>query len=486
VSLRIRLLLVMLAVYCAGGYALTRWLLEQVRPRYLESMEESLVDTAVLLASMLEAQGDGPLEPAEVASMREIFAAAQRQQFAAQIYTLKKTTLDLRVYVTDATGRVLFDSAGRAEGGDYARWNDVARTLQGGYGARATREIPGDESSLHLYVAAPIRRGGQIVGALSVGKPTRVVNQLVETAREKILWGAVIGGVALLVVLLLAAAWTVAPLERLTGYARAVRDGRAAPLPPLPGRTLRELGTAFEEMRDSLEGRQHVERYTQTLAHEVKAPLAAIRGAAELMTEEMPAEQRAKFLANIRTEAARIQQIVERLLELSSLEARKALRRSESVSAAKLMTEAGDAVRGAYASKGVDLSIDILNTDAVVRGEPVLLREALVNLLQNALDFSRGGSTVTLRMSVARDAGSAAKAVFVVTDQGAGVPEYALPRVFERFYSLPRPSTGRKSTGLGLSLVREIAHLHGGDASLENSDARGAIAKLWLPLEHLK
>jgi two-component system sensor histidine kinase CreC len=71
---------------------------------------------------------------------------------------------------------------------------------------------------------------------------------------------------------------------------------------------------------------------------------------------------------------------------------------------------------------------------------------------------------------------------FTVADRGSGVPDYALPRVFERFYSLPRPGTGKKSTGLGLALVREIAHLHGGDVALANREGGGARAELWLPV----
>jgi two-component system sensor histidine kinase CreC len=193
------------------------------------------------------------------------------------------------------------------------------------------------------------------------------------------------------------------------------------------------------------------------------------------MDEAMPPEQRAKFLGNIRGEAARIQQIIERLLELSSLEARKALRQTEAVEAAGLAAEAVAALRPAYEAARVTLSFD--SVAATLRGERVLLREALVNLLQNALDFSPAGGTVTLRGTV-----EAGRVKFVVEDSGPGVPDYALPRVFERFYSLPRPGTERKSTGLGLALVREIAHLHGGEVTLENRPEGGARAQLWVKL----
>ncbi|HVT73493.1 MAG TPA: ATP-binding protein, partial [Lacunisphaera sp.] len=209
--------------------------------------------------------------------------------------------------------------------------------------------------------------------------------------------------------------------------------------------------------------------------HEVKAPLAAIRGAAELLDEAMPAEERRKFLANIRTESARIQQIIERLLELSSLEARKALQQTAPVEVTELMHEAAAVVAPAGAAVGVTLRVQ--GVAATIRGERVLLREALVNLLQNAQEFSPAGGEVRL---CAETAGG--RVTITVDDSGPGVPDFALPRIFERFYSLPRPGGTRKSTGLGLALAREIAHLHAGDVTLANRPEGGARATLVLPL----
>jgi two-component system sensor histidine kinase CreC len=112
-------------------------------------------------------------------------------------------------------------------------------------------------------------------------------------------------------------------------------------------------------------------------------------------------------------------------------------------------------------------------THLTLRGERVLLREALVNLLQNATEFSPDDGEV--RLSYRADAGGVE---FIVEDDGPGVADFALPHVFERFYSLPRPGTKRKSTGLGLTLAREIAHLHGGEVALANRPQGGARARL--------
>jgi two-component system sensor histidine kinase CreC len=107
--------------------------------------------------------------------------------------------------------------------------------------------------------------------------------------------------------------------------------------------------------------------------------------------------------------------------------------------------------------------------------DSLLVEQALGNLLDNALDFSPAGSTVRLTGEMSADG-----YCFRVRDQGPGIPDYALPRIFERFYSLPRPDKG-KSSGLGLSFATEVARQHGGHLSLGNQLDGGVLAELWLP-----
>jgi two-component system sensor histidine kinase CreC len=426
--------------------------LRDVRLRYVESMRRTLGDTAAYMAAFA-----APVAPGE--------------DWTQRLATLPRNTDLLRVFACDRDGRVLFDSANHDVGQTYV-WpmRGGGRAASENYSVSNVAEVGGE-----LRVAARVRRGDELLGWVGVGRPLAAVEEGVRAARWRLAWS-----LAAVALIMIAAGWWIAArlthaLERLTSYAQLVRDGKTASPPRSRAREIAELGCAFEEMRDALEGRQHVERYTQALAHEVKAPLAAIRGAAELLDETMPPEQRQKFLANIRTESARIQRIIERLLELSSLEARKQLRQTEALAVARIVQDAAEVVRPAGVARGISLTVR--EGDAIkVRGEAVLLREALVNLLQNAFDFSPPGGAVTLGWSVA-----GGRIALQVEDNGPGVPDYALPRVFERFYSLPRPGTDRKSTGLGLALVREIAHLHGGDAALENRPEGGARATLWLP-----
>jgi len=448
VKIRTLVFLVYVASTALGFAVLMRFMLAEVRPRYVTAVRMNLQDAVCTVAATLEGR--------TVEEARR--ALAGRASFRARLVA--------------ADGRVLFDST-EAEGpGQVSAY--AVRALASQVGDTVLDGEAPARKEWEVSTMAPVNLRDAAATRLVLARSFRSVNEVIWAERVKL------GGVALLIagVMVLAGWWIAARLtrsiERLTAYAQAVRDGRPAAAPVSRAVEIAALARAFEEMRDALEGRQHAERYTQALAHEVKAPLAAIRGAAELLGEEMTRDQRDKFLGNIRTEGARIQQIVERLLELSSLEARKTLRQTERLGAAGLLAEVAAVMGPAYAGSRVTLTVR--DTEAALHGERVLLREALVNLLQNALDFSPAGSEVVLQARMAEG-----RVEFMVEDGGAGVPDYALPRVFERFYSLPRPGTGRKSTGIGLALVREIAHLHGGGVTLANRSEGGARAEFWEP-----
>lgn len=497
-TLRTRIFLVYLLIIGGGYVYLFTSILGAIRPRYLESMEATLIDSAAYLAAVAETHVT-PEGALRLAPLRHAFDAAVRRPLDAQVYSFHKTAVDIRVYLTDSDGIVLYDSEdGRDEGRDYSRWNDVRRTLDGRYGARATRLDPAVEDSLVIHVAAPVYGPGQrLVGVLSVGKPTANINALVAAVRTRVLFAGALGGGLVLAAGLAFSLWILTPLEKLTAYARAVRDGRPASLPTrLAGREVGDLRRAFEEMRAALEGKAYVERYTQALAHEIKAPLAAIRGAAELLAEDaaMPAPQRTRFLQNLRNESARIQVIVDKLLQLAALENRRALADPAPVELRALLQEALAAAEPIARARRIALTLDA-PAPLAIRGERFLLAQAASNLLQNALDFTPPGGSVTLALRPAapapgtegvqpdcQPAGDEAGggATLTVDDTGPGIPDYALPRLFERFYSLPRPDTGAKSTGLGLSFVREIAHLHGGEITLANRPEGGTRATLTL------
>ena len=467
-----RIFLVYFLFVGLSGWFVLSTVMDEIRPGVRQSTEETLVDTAHLLAEILrEDLKAGRLARSQLPE--QLKAYGQRQP-GANIWGVAKNQVNHRIYVTDANGIVLLDSSGEAVGQDYSRWNDVYLTLKGQYGARSSREDPSDPDSSVMYVAAPIMDGERVIGVVSVAKPNRTLQPYIERSQARLGWlGAGLIGLGLLVGGLLSW-WLSAALRRLTRYAQAVSEGRRAELPPLRGGELGQLAEAVERMRTELEGKAYVERYVHTLTHELKSPLAAIRGATELLSGDMPAEQRQRFVSNIEQEGARMQNLIERLLHLAQVEQRQGLEERVALPL-RAMLEAQLQAQVARI-EGAGLRVDNrVDPGLAVRGEAFLLRQAVANLLDNALDFSPPGGQ--LRICAERHSGRVELRLF---NQGDAIPEYALARLTERFYSLPRPSSGRKSTGLGLNFVQEVATLHDGELWVGNVEG-GVEARLSVP-----
>ena len=480
---RNRVFAAILLAYAIGvGWLMWR-LLADIDPRYRESAEESLVEVAHIMAAQIEQRWDeravSPAEPEiDVAVLEPLFRDLYARQLDADIFGFRKTRIELRMTVVDAQGRVIFDSLGRAQGADHSQWRDIHLALQGRYGARTTPDLVNDATTAVMYVAAPLKRDGQIVGAVSVGKPAQSFGQFIEAARRKTIVIGITSVAAVALLVLILSFWLVRPFGLIADYVRYVRRQRRFSLPRLGRRALGTLGAAYDELRDALAGRSYVADYVQTLTHELKSPLSAIRGAAELLHErEMPAADREHFVRNIERETARLQELVDRMMELAALESRRTLEGTEAVPLRALLEERVSSAGAAGAPRGIVVTLDA-PVDATVDGDALLLQRAVGNLLDNALDFSPPGGRIEVSLAVQRRG-----AEIVVRDHGPGIPDYADERVFEKFYSLARPGTQRKSTGLGLPFVREVASLHHGRISLRNADGGGAVARLSLPID---
>ena len=491
-SIRAKIFLVFVAAVVAGFSLLAYWVAGDLRSRYSESFEEVMVDCAHLLAAQLAQSWEQPATD-RFAALQTSMQTLREQTFSAPIYSIDKTSADIRVYVTDDLGDLLYDSRpGSRPGEDYSRWLDVARTIAGGYGARTTEEpvavAPGDAGTAVgatgtavaattvsvAYVAAPILVNGKMVGVVSLGKPKTNLQRFVDNARRKLNYAVLAASGVAIVLALLLYLWVSRPLQVLVEYANSAGEGRSVNLPLLGDNEIGRVGEAIEAMRKALEDKAYVEAYVQSLTHEVKSPLTAIRASAELLAGDVPAERRAAFVQTIEREVDRLSDISDRLLELAALERSGRLSHAEPVALHTLAGEVVASTRASAGARGVVVAENYSGRDDV-RGDPLLLQQAIDNLLRNALDFSAPGETVALAAS-ADNLG----VTISVQDHGPGIPEYARERIFDRFYSLPRPASGRKSTGLGLNFVCEVAQLHGGSITIENPE-RGTIARLFIP-----
>lgn len=473
-KLGFRMFLFYLAIFSACLYFTTDWIWTTLRSRYLESVEEPLADAANLLASVVEHEMARP--DFAFTELEAPLARAHSRVLSARIYDLEKTAVDLQLYITDAAGRVVLDTRQPpAVGEDYSQKRDVNLTLDGRYGARASRRDPNNPFSTALYIGAPIYRDGRVNGVLTLAEPTVSIDAFLQLARPAFVRAALLT-IAVVALLSLAVSYLLTrPIDRLARYADGIRLGKRPPFPKLGRTEIADLGQALRRMQEALEGRNYAEEYVQTLTHELKSPLSAIRGAAELLQEEMPPQQQARFVANIRHEAERIARIVDRMLELARLENRREKPEMEPVELSALVRTVVESHEPLLASK--DVKIEIVVPDRLtLNGNAFLLHQALENLVQNAIEFSHRGGVVSVTVAAERD-----RVTMSVTDEGPGIPEYALDRIFERFYSLGHPDTGKKSTGLGLNFVREVAKSHGGTIRVSNRAEGGVVAELTLP-----
>lgn len=469
-NIAIRFFLGYFLIVGLAAWFVLNFAVREIEPGVRQAAEDTMVDMANLLAEQAaDDVASGQLSNGRFASA--VQRALDREP-RASIYGVDKESVDLRVYMTDAHGIVTYDSEGIALNADYSSWRDVERVLHGEYGARSTREDPKDSGTTVMYVAAPILHNDTLLGVITVAKPMTALTPYAERARHRVRQAGAVLLVASALIGLTFTLWLTWSLNRLRDYAKAVANGERVTAPTVGGGQLSELARALAFMRERLDGKQYVESYMQSLTHEIKSPLTAVRASAELLQENPAPEERQRFAHNIAEQAERMQHIVERLLLLARVEQLQLPEDARNIVAADLIKNSLTSRTTRLEARKLSVNFDAESLGDIC-GDSFLLQQAVDNLIDNAIDFSPEGATIGISIATDSD-----HCKISIRDHGPGTPDYALPHLFERFYSLPRPATGQKSTGLGLAFVREVAKIHGGTVTFENAPDGGALVQL--------
>ena len=240
------------------------------------------------------------------------------------------------------------------------------------------------------------------------------------------------------------------------------------------------LNEAIQKLRSELEGREYVEEYIHTLAHELRSPLTSVRANAENLKIPMSDIKRDKIIDGILEANERMDKLMDRLLRLAKIERRQQLENIEKI----LVGELIKGVMNSPSRKGELLSRQInidyhVDENIIINVERLLTEQAIGNVLDNAIKFSPDSSTIRI------DVKEQNKWVTIkVIDDGPGIPEYAKKKIFSRFYSVPHPETGKRGNGLGLRFAKKIMTLHGGTITVTNrAMSKGAEAVLRFPLK---
>lgn len=469
-----------LLVGCSIGFFLREEFKDGKR-RYREATEEPLVDVAYSISSIMEnhlnSQPGASIESL-VPHLIPLLKGQYLRQVSAKVWEFKKDRVDLGVLLSDRDGKLLLDSRGEIEPGtDMSLWNDIYKAKEGRYGSRTTNSDAGRCST--MFLSAPVFRQNLVEGIVSVAKPTCASNLFLQSAKQRSFMLAMSIGVISLLAALLSVFLITLPISRLTSYVNELRVGRHPPLPSLLSGEIHNLGVAIKDMRDALDESKRLERYTKSISHELKSPLTSISSAVEIIQNTEDPEVRSHFLANIEREGIRLRNLIECLVTLHSL---KAAQFAEGAHAdlRECLIEAVTTLKGLAESRDVTMKVccDDHEVGLLVPGSSFWIREAIQNVLQNALEFSPPGTSVDISF---KQNSEDQRVTLTISDEGPGFPEWAKGKLFEQFFSLPRPDSKRRSSGLGLAIVKEIMDQISGLVLVTNRESGGVSVTLTFP-----
>jgi len=279
-------------------------------------------------------------------------------------------------------------------------------------------------------------------------------------------------------------------LIRVVRRTRQTRSGEIEiPRGPI-GEGLRELTVKAMTIQDSenilvlLSDESEADRvhevrrdFVANISHELKTPIGALSLLSEaVLSASHEPESVIKFATRMQIEAKRLTDLVQEIINLSRLQDSDPLQVAEENLVSDLITEAVDLVKTTSESKGISISTAI--TDALILGDREQLIMAIHNLLENAINYSPENTKVAISSTVVGDI-----VEITVTDQGIGIPDTELERIFERFYRVdPARSRETGGTGLGLSIVKHVASKHGGEIKVWSSPNVGSSFALRLPI----
>ncbi|MFZ1640504.1 MAG: HAMP domain-containing sensor histidine kinase [Candidatus Contendobacter sp.] len=414
-------------------------------------------------------------------------AQAVGQELQALLHDAQVMTL-AGIAVTDPRGTVVA-TTGPGLGRSLTAFDEVRRALTGEPVSLLRRRVPDSAppaidsisrgTSLRVFVAAPIVQDQRIVATVLLWRTPIALSQVLHGKRYHLLLAAVLllGTVVLMSVF--TSFTVVRPLQALVRQARRATAGEQGAMEGLAKPVTREiadLSQAVAAMARHLEQRaDYIRNFAAQVSHEFKTPLAAIRGAVELLRDHaatMTVAERERFLSHLDQDAARLDRLVRRLLELARADVMQAMPTDRAEVAAVVRRLA---VR--YESAGLRVTVsEPLPPVAVAMAEDVL-ESILSNLLDNARQH--GGDTVTVTVAgPAPSAGSDAALLIEVSDNGPGISAANAARVFEPFFTTAR---SRGGTGLGLAVVRSLLTAHRGAIELGESPA-GTRLRIRLPL----
>src|SRR5262245_21306950 len=346
-----------------------------------------------------------------------------------------------------------------------------------------------EQDKLVLSVAVPIRRFATLYGVLMLTTESGDIDDILKEERAALVKVFALAFGVLLLSSLYLAGTIAAPIRRLAAAAERVRRGRAGreSMPAIPerGDEIGELADSLSAMTQALYHRiDAIERFAADVSHELKNPLTSLRSAVEVLERTKDGESRERLVQVIRNDLKRIDRLITDISDASRLDAELSRGHSQPVDLGRLLQTLVTIYGAMEVPRGIHVEVARDSARAaMVQGMDERLGQVFRNLIDNAISFSPDGGRVRVAAQVN---GGLVRAI--VEDDGPGIPDDNLERIFDRFYT-ERPSEHGfgKNSGLGLAIARQIIANHGGRIWAENrtdmhGSRRGARFSVELPL----
>ena len=392
------------------------------------------------------------------------------EENVAQAMAVVEETGLSRILVTDSAGKVLYDTRETNDAlGEYSFYTEIVQALLGNDMFSSSYQ----SGAFRSRAASPVLYQNQIIGAVYAYEYDTEQAALLEGLQSNLLrLSAGIAVVMLGLSGLLSRAMT-RKIGRLLTAIRQVREGAYSHRAEVRGHDeIAQLAQEFNSLTDRLQTTENARRrFVSDASHELKTPLAAIRLLTDsiLQTDNIDPETTREFVTDIGAEAERLSRITEDLLRLTRLDS-GVLDPPAVVDVLPVLEQVMRMMSLIAQEKGTELTYRSEGACTVLSSRDEI-HQIIYNLTDNAVKYSPSGSTV--QVSLFREAG---QVVLTVEDNGAGIPEEDLPRLFERFYRVDKArSRAAGGTGLGLAIVSDTVERRGGTVTAANRPSGGAV-----------
>ena len=391
------------------------------------------------------------------------------ENVAAAMAVVEETGLS-RILVTDDAGRVLYDTRETGSAvGEYSFYTEIVQALLGNDAFTSNYS----SGAFRSRASSPVLYQNQIIGAVYAYEYDRSQGALLEGLQANLLrLSAIIGAVVLCLSIVLSRALTRKMALLLTAI-RQVREGAYSHRAQIRGHDeIAQIGQEFNSLTDRLQTTENARRrFVSDASHELKTPLAAIRLLTDsiLQTDNIDRATAREFVSDIGAEAERLSRITEDLLRLTRLDS-GVLEPPAVVDVLPVLKQVLRMMILVAQEKEIDLTYRAAEGCTVLATKDEI-HQIIYNLTDNAVKYSPPHSSV--QVTLAREG---EQVVLTVEDNGAGIPEEDLPRIFERFYRVDKArSRAAGGTGLGLSIVSDTVKRRGGTVEAGNRPGGGAV-----------